>query len=118
MFKQQSKTQADIVVSETERDRLLGVMGEFDEADILSGVDRLKTQREQLQTLTNEIEKIDIKLESLYDKKEHLDSHKYNEDCNVCMENSATILETKKDVVKSITEFEEMQKQYNETKIE
>ena len=118
LFKQQSKTQADIVVSETERDRLLGVMGEFDEADIESGVGRLKTQREQLQTLTNEIEKIDIKLESLYDKKEHLDSHKYNEDCNVCMENSATILETKKDVVKSITEFEEMQKQYNETKIE
>lgn len=118
LFKQQSKTQADIVVSETERDRLLGVMGEFDEADILSGVGRLKTQREQLQTLTNEIEKIDIKLESLYDKKEHLDSHKYNEDCNVCMENSATILETKKDVVKSISEFEEIQKQYNETKIE
>ena len=118
LFKQQSKTQADIVVSETERDRLLGVMGEFDEADILSGVGRLKTQREQLQALTNEIEKIDIKLESLYDKKEHLDSHKYNEDCNVCMENSATILETKKDVVKSISELEEMQKQYNETKIE
>ena len=118
LLKQQSKTQSDIVVLETERDRLLGVLSEFDEADIESGVGRLKTQREQLQTLTNEIEKIDIKLESLYDKKEHLDSHKYNEDCNVCMENSTSILETKKEVVQSIAEFEATQTQYNETKVE
>jgi DNA repair exonuclease SbcCD ATPase subunit len=118
LLEQQTKTKSDIVVLETERDRLLGVLGGFDEADIESGIGRLKSQREQLRTLTNEIEKIDIKLESLYDKKEHLDSHKYNEECNVCMENSATILQSKKEVVESIKEFEERQKQYGETKIE
>jgi DNA repair exonuclease SbcCD ATPase subunit len=117
-LKQQSKTKADIVILQSDRDRLLGALEGFDEADIESGIGRLKTQREQLQTLTNEIEKIDIKLESLYDKKEHLDSHKYNEDCNVCMENSATILEAKKEAVESIKEFKERQSQYNETKLE
>ena len=118
MLKQQSKTKADIVILQSDRDRLLGALEGFDEGDIESGIGRLKTQREQLQTLINEIEKIDIKLESLYDKKEHLDSHKYNEDCNVCMENSATILEAKKETVESIKEFEERKSQYNETKIE
>jgi DNA repair exonuclease SbcCD ATPase subunit len=118
LLKQQSKTKADIVILQSDRDRLLGALEGFDEADIESGIGRLKTQREQLQTLTNEIEKIDIKLESLYDKKEHLDSHKYNEDCNVCMENSATILEAKKEAVESIKEFKERQSQYNETKLE
>jgi DNA repair exonuclease SbcCD ATPase subunit len=118
LLEQQTKTKSDIVVLETERDRLLGVLSGFDEADIESGIGRLKSQREQLRTLTNEIEKIDIKLESLYDKKEHLDSHKYNEECNVCMENSATILQSKKEVIESIKEFEERQKQYGETKVE
>ena len=118
LLKQQSKTKADIVILQSDRDRLLGVLEGFDEGDIESGIGRLKTQREQLRTLTNEIEKIDIKLESLYDKKEHLDSHKYNEDCNVCMENSTTILEAKKEAVESIKEFEERQSQYNETKLQ
>ena len=37
-------------------------------------------------------------------EKDHLDSHKYNEDCDICMENSKSILETKEKVESEIKE--------------
>ena len=43
----------------------------------------------------------------MYERKEHLDSHKYNEDCDICMENSKSILETKSEVESKIKELED-----------
>jgi DNA repair exonuclease SbcCD ATPase subunit len=40
----------------------------------------------------------------LVDKKEHLDLHKYNPDCNICMENSETILQSKDEVETTLNE--------------
>ena len=42
----------------------------------------------------------------MYDRKDHLDSHKYNEECDVCMENSKSILDTKEKVESEIQEKE------------
>ena len=42
----------------------------------------------------------------MYERKEHLDSHKYNEDCDICMENSKSILETKSEVESKIKKLE------------
>jgi len=83
------------------------LLDEFDEDTIEEGVAKLKSAKEQSQRVHHEIEKLGIKLTGLYDKKKHLDSHKYNEECEVCMENSTTILESKKEVEVEIQKYEQ-----------
>ena len=61
--------------------------------------------------IKSELDKIEIKLDSLYERKQHLDSHKYNEQCDICMENSQTILEQKEKVGKELDEKELENKQ-------
>ena len=95
--------------------RLEELLDEFDEDDIEEGVIKLKSAREHSQRVQHEIEKVNIKLTGLYDKKKHLDSHKYNENCDVCMENSATILESKKEVDREINKHEEDVKTHQTT---
>ena len=41
------------------------------------------------------MEKFEIRYESLNDKLVHLESHKYNKDCDICLENSETIIDAK-----------------------
>jgi DNA repair exonuclease SbcCD ATPase subunit len=82
------------------------LLDEFDEDDIEVGVSKLKSARELSQRVNHEIEKSNIKLSGLHDKKKHLDSHKYNEECEVCMENSATILTSKTEVEREIIKYE------------
>ena len=67
------------------------ILDQFDEEDLQEGISDLKQKREDLKLIESDIEKIQVKLDSLYERKEHLDSHKYNEDCDICMENSTTI---------------------------
>ena len=51
------------------------------------------------------------KHKSTYERKQHLDSHKYNEQCDICMENSQTILEQKEKVDKELDEKESQNKE-------
>jgi DNA repair exonuclease SbcCD ATPase subunit len=91
------------------------LLDEFDEDDIEVGVSKLKSARELSQKVKHEIEKSNIKLSGLYDKKKHLDSHKYNEECEVCMENSATILTSKTEVEREIIKYESEVKAHQAT---
>ena len=91
------------------------LLDEFDEDDIEVGVSKLKSARELSQKVKHEIEKSNIKLSGLYDKKKHLDSHKYNEECDVCMENSATILTSKTEVEEEIIKHESEVKTHQAT---
>ena len=50
-------------------------------------------------------------------EKKHLDSHKYNEDCNICMENSKSILETKEKVETEIKEVEDKLQEFEKNKL-
>ena len=70
----------------------------YDEEDLEEKMGVLKICRNDFATSKHELEKLDIKINSLNDKKAHLDLHKYNPNCEICMENSETILESKKDV--------------------
>jgi len=70
----------------------------YDEEDLEEKMGVLKICRNDFNTSKHELEKLDIKINSLNDKKAHLDLHKYNPNCEICMENSETILESKKDV--------------------
>jgi len=81
-------------------------LDKFDEEVLESSVSVLNTKNIKLSDVESDIEKVNIKLESLYDRKDHLDSHKYNEECDVCMENSKSILDTKEKVESEIQEKE------------
>ena len=82
------------------------ILDQFDEEDLEEGIGSLKQLKGNVSNIESEIEKVNIKLESLYERKEHLDSHKYNEDCDICMENSKSILDTKEKVNSEIKEKE------------
>jgi DNA repair exonuclease SbcCD ATPase subunit len=87
--------------------QLSGLLGGLNETDIKEGIVKLNTFKEQHRTTKNEIEKLEIKHHSLLDKKAHLDLHKYNPDCEICMDNSKSILTSKEDVIEAIQKIED-----------
>jgi DNA repair exonuclease SbcCD ATPase subunit len=93
------------------------ILDQFDEEDLGVGIKDLKEKRDSLTKIESNLDKIQIKLDSLYERKEHLDSHKYNEECDICMENSQTIREQKDKVGKDISEYEELLRTNNDDKL-
>ena len=84
------------------------ILDQFDEEDLEEGITKLKNSKDKLRDVQSSIDKINIKKDSLYERKDHLDSHKYNEDCDICMENSQTILQQKEKVDSEISEYEDL----------
>ena len=76
----------------------------FDEEELEDKIELLTFSRKEFNSSKHELEKLDIKINSLNDKKAHLDLHKYNPNCEICMENSETILDSKKDVETQLSE--------------
>ena len=93
------------------------ILDKFDEEDLEEGITKLKNLKKNSSSIDNEIQKVNIKKDSLYERKEHLDSHKYNEDCNICMENSKSILETKEKVETEIKEVEDSLQEFKKQKL-
>jgi DNA repair exonuclease SbcCD ATPase subunit/DNA repair exonuclease SbcCD nuclease subunit len=99
--------QERITFREEQQIQLEEILDKFDEEDLEEGIGTLKQLKGNVLNIDSEIEKINIKLESLYERKHHLDSHKYNEECDICMENSKSILDTKSEVESKIKDLEE-----------
>ena len=115
--KQKSSIQDRITHREELQIDLEVILDKFDEEDLEIGISNLKEAKDKLRDVESTLDKIQIKLDSLYERKEHLDSHKYNEDCNICMENSKSILDTKDKVKVEIKELESTLQEQNETKL-
>ena len=79
----------------------------FNEDELETKITELGVAKTDLGNTKHELDKLGIWHKSLVDKKEHLDLHKYNPDCNICMENSETILQSKDDVEKTLFEVNE-----------
>jgi DNA repair exonuclease SbcCD ATPase subunit/DNA repair exonuclease SbcCD nuclease subunit len=94
------------------------ILDKFDEEDLEEGINTLTSLKTNIGTIEGEIEKVNIKLESLYERKDHLDSHKYNEECDVCMENSKSILETKDVVGSQIKDFNDNLQEFEKEKLD
>ena len=94
------------------------ILDKFDEEDLEEGITKLKKNRSSQRALESDIEKTKIKLDSLYERKEHLESHKYDEECDVCMENSQTIREQKAKVDSNIKEGESQLHDFNQQHLE
>ena len=93
------------------------ILDQFDEEDLEEGINKLKEAIERLSKVESEIENIKVKLESLYERKDHLDKHKYNEECDICMENSQTIREQKSEVDSRIQDGESYFKEFDEERL-
>ena len=101
-----SATQDMIIHREELQNTLHEIIDGYDEEKLQESINRITETKENISKLESAIEKINIKLESLYSQKQHLDSHKYNEECDVCMENSQTILQEKAKVDSAIQDGE------------
>ena len=115
--KQKSSIQDRITHREELQIDLEVILDKFDEEDLEIGISNLKEAKDKLRDVESTLDKIQIKLDSLYERKEHLDSHKYNENCDICMENSKSILDTKDKVKIEIKESESTLQEQNEKKL-
>ena len=93
------------------------ILDKFDEEDLEVGISNLKEAKDKLRDVESNIDKLQVKLDSLYERKEHLDSHKYNEECDICMENSKSILDTKEKVEDDLKEYQGLIQKENENKL-
>ena len=98
LLSQRDTTQSKIGKLEEAQIQLEEKIDSFDEDKIDEGLTEYTEVGYELTLVENNIEKQLIKSESFNERKQHLDSHKYNEECDICMENSQTILEQKEKV--------------------
>ena len=94
------------------------IVDKFDEEELEDGIGKLKDSKDKLRDIESTIDKINIKKESLYERKDHLDKHKYNEECDICMENSETILQQKEKVEADISQYQELFTDNDKTRLQ
>ena len=114
LLNQKGSLQERITQREELQVTLEEILDQFDEEDLEIKIEELKESKEKLRTLESNIEKVKIKLESLYERKDHLNSHKYDEQCDICMENSQSIREQKAKVDSDIKDGESYLDEFNE----
>jgi len=95
LISQRDVTQSKIQTLEETHIQLEEEIDSFDEDEIVKEYDLYKKYSNDIRDVNNDLEKFEIRYESLNDKLIHLESHKYNKECDVCMENSETIIDTK-----------------------
>jgi DNA repair exonuclease SbcCD ATPase subunit len=78
------------------------MMLQYNKDEIKKSIEEFSTKTDKLKDVKNTIDKLGIKKTSLYDKLEHLESHKYNSNCEVCIENSKSIIVSKDNVKKEL----------------
>ena len=79
----------------------------MDDELIIQNYRTMGSYNDQIYTLQNQIDKFDIKHTSLKAHLDHLNIHKYNPDCEVCLDNSKSVLDAKQETeteIKKITD--------------
>lgn len=108
------------------------IIDSYDEEELEKNVIKLNKVNKELLKLRNEKYKLELSIKSLEEKKEHLNSHEYNENCDVCMKNSKHVRENLpiitdklnkeyvkyKSVVESINDIEKIHEHLNKSKTE
>jgi DNA repair exonuclease SbcCD ATPase subunit len=97
---------------------LVSMISQYDKNEIKKSIDELTIKTAKLNDVKNIIDKLGIKKTSLYDKLEHLESHKYNPNCEVCIENSKSIILSKEDVQTELEKINSEIKKYTDLKVE
>lgn len=107
LLHKQDVTESRINQLELKQISLDELIDTYDEEKLESDIKKLKLIVDQLQKCNSELDKYQIKHDALLDKKAHLDSHKYNPECDICMENSTSILASKELVTNELNELDE-----------
>ena len=95
LISQRDKTQSKIGDFEETQIQLEEKIDSFDEEEITEGYDLFNKYTSDLKDLNNELDKLKIREDSLLERMKHLESHRYNKDCDICMENSESIIDAK-----------------------
>jgi len=98
LLEEKKTIQSKIDEREVQQLEIESLIDRFDEEELEVKNKELVFTKKHKDDLSIIVEKNEIKLDSLIDRKEHLDSHKYNEQCDICMENSQSIREQKEKV--------------------
>jgi DNA repair exonuclease SbcCD ATPase subunit/DNA repair exonuclease SbcCD nuclease subunit len=85
----------------------------YDEDDITKRYNEYNQQKQELSKLNIELDKLQIRKESLEERVKHVKSHEYNPDCEICLKNSEEYIDAKISlqselsiVVEEMSEFE------------
>jgi DNA repair exonuclease SbcCD ATPase subunit len=116
LLSQRDKTQSKIEEFEESQIQLEEKIDSFDEEDITEGYDLFNQYTSELRDLNNELDKLKIREDSLIERMNHLESHRYNEDCDICMENSESIIDAKAGVQSDLDLIADDKKQMLEQK--
>jgi DNA repair exonuclease SbcCD ATPase subunit len=92
---QRNLNQSKIETLEDEQIGLEESIDTYDEDDIIKEVELFNQYTSDLKDLDNELDKMKIREDSLMERMAHLETHKYNTDCEICMENSESIIDAK-----------------------
>ena len=113
---QRNTTQSIINELEEKQLKLEEEIDSYDEDKITKEHQLFNKYTSDLKDLDNELDKLKIKEDSLMDRMKHLESHKYNKDCDICMENSESIIDAKVGVEADLATIEVDKKQMFEDK--
>lgn len=70
------------------------IIDSYDEDDLKKQLARITSKKGAWNRISSEIDIDIIKKESLIERLEHLKTHKYNPECDVCLDNNKSIIET------------------------
>ena len=103
LISQRDTTQSKIGEFEETQIQLEEKIDSFDDEEIIAEYDLFNRYTSDLKDLNNELDKLKIREDSLLERMKHLESHKYNEECDICMENSESIIDSKASVESDLT---------------
>lgn len=90
----------------------------FDEADINKKFSTYKKSIDELKEIQVELDKITIKEDAISDLINHNKSHKYNPDCDICVENSKEVIESQTNLENKLEKLIATKTKLNTSKIE
>jgi len=78
----------------------------FDEDKLRDDLSSITRKRGSWSKLQSEIYKYDVKKDNLQSRLEHLESHKYNPNCDICLDNNKSIIDTKKEIIDELNDLD------------
>lgn len=105
ILEQKNSTELRIVALEKLQIQLSEIIDKIDEEQLTIDLTKLRSIKNRSIVVKNEKEKLNIKIESLNDKLTHLNAHKYNPECDICLDNSESIILSKEETELSLNKL-------------
>lgn len=87
-------------------------LNEYNESDINEKIRELKRLTLRILEVNVSIDKLNIERNGLISRLDHFNSHKYNPECDICIENSASIISSKQETEIRLKEVDDSISEY------